>query len=207
MSEPVRIAVMASGRGSNFRAVHEHLRSLSPPPAEIVVCISNNAAPGAFEYAREHGIATVRLSPRMFDQDSAYAEALRDELHRHRVELIVLAGYMRKIPVEIVEEYTDRVLNIHPALLPDFGGEGMYGMRVHEAVIAAGRHESGATVHLVDAEYDTGRTIAQERITIPDGTSPEELAARVLDVEHRLLPRVVEEYSQRLADARATDAA
>lgn len=198
MSDPIRIAVMASGRGSNFRAIHEALARIEEPPARIVLCISNNPSPGAFDYARDNGIPTIRLSPRMFETEAEYARELLATLERHDVELIVLAGYMRRIPAEVVERYRGRILNIHPALLPEFGGEGMYGMNVHAAVIAAGRRESGATVHLVDGEYDTGAIVAQERVEIPEGETPEGLATRVLEVEHRLFPRVVIEWSRRL---------
>jgi phosphoribosylglycinamide formyltransferase-1 len=206
MIDPVRIAVFASGRGSNFRAIHQSLASLDTPPARIVLCVSNNASPGAFDYARDHGIATVRLSPRMFESDHAYASALLERLESDGIEMIVLAGYMRKIPLPVVERYEGRILNIHPALLPDFGGEGMYGMHVHEAVIASGARESGATVHLVDADYDSGAIVDQERITINDGETAESLAARVLEVEHRLYPRVVVSMAERLASARASTA-
>jgi phosphoribosylglycinamide formyltransferase-1 len=198
VSDPIRIAVMASGRGSNFRAIHEALARMQEPPARIVLCISNNPSPGAFDYAREHGIPTIRLSPRMFETEAEYARELIATLERHDVELIVLAGYMRRIPAEVVERHRGRILNIHPALLPEFGGEGMYGMNGHAAVIAAGRRESGATVHLVDGEYDTGAIVAQERVEIPEGETPEGLATRVLEVEHRLFPRVVIEWSRRL---------
>lgn len=202
MSEPVRIAVFASGRGSNFRAIQERLRALEDPPARIVVCISNNPAPGAFDFAREQGIETLRLSPRMFEREEEYASALESALAAHGVELIVLAGYMRKIPPAVVERYSGRILNIHPALLPEFGGEGMYGMHVHEAVIAAGRPESGATVHLVDGEYDTGRIVAQEYVAVDPDETPESLAAKVLDVEHRLFPLVVIEWAEKLREER-----
>jgi phosphoribosylglycinamide formyltransferase-1 len=195
---------MASGRGSNFRAIHERLKHLDDAPARIVLCISNNPSPGAFDYARANGIEAVRLSPRMFDDDGRYADALLAALQERGVEMIVLAGYMRKVPPEIVARYRGRILNIHPALLPEFGGSGMYGMRVHEAVIAAGRPHSGATVHLVDGDYDTGAIIAQERIDVQPGETPESLAARVLEVEHRLYPRVVIEWAERIRRERAS---
>jgi phosphoribosylglycinamide formyltransferase 1 len=200
---PIRIAVMASGRGSNFRAIHEYLSGLDDPPARIVLCISNNPSPGAFDYAREHGIDTLRLSPRMFEDEATYVGAMEEELARHGIELIVLAGYMRKIPDAIVRRYQGRILNIHPALLPEFGGEGMYGMHVHEAVIREGREVSGATVHLVDADYDTGEIIEQERVELRPHETPESLAARVLEVEHRLYPRVVAAWADRLRRARS----
>jgi phosphoribosylglycinamide formyltransferase-1 len=202
MTAPVRIAVFASGRGSNFIAIHQALLALEDAPAEIVLCVSNNPRPGAFDYAEEHGIAAVRLSPRMFEVEAEYEEALMSLLKEHRIEMIVLAGYMRKIPTGVVETYRNRILNIHPALLPEFGGTGMYGMNVHQAVINAGRDESGATVHLIDSEYDTGPVIAQERVPVLKGDTPEMVAERVLQAEHRLYPRVVIEWAEKLAAER-----
>lgn len=207
MTDPVRIAVFASGRGSNFRAIHEFLAAMSEPPARVVLCVSNNPAPGAFEYARQEGIATLRSSPKMFPSAGEYETALLDALAGHGIELIVLAGYMRKLPEKVVELYHGRILNIHPALLPKFGGQGMYGAHVHEAVIAAGERESGATVHLVDAEYDTGAIVAQERVEVLPGDTPETLGARVLEAEHRLYPRTVIEWARKIQGARKNEAA
>jgi phosphoribosylglycinamide formyltransferase-1 len=198
MRGPVRIAVFASGRGSNFRAIHQQLAATPDPPATIVLCISNNPKPGAFEYAAGEGIATVRLSPKMFAEEKEYEHALLDLLGSYRIDLIVLAGYMRKIPAGVVQAYHGRILNIHPALLPEFGGEGMYGERVHQAVVAARCSESGATVHLVDSDYDTGPIVAQERVPVLENDTPESLAERVIAAEHRLYPRVVIEWSRRL---------
>lgn len=192
MNQPVHIAVFASGRGSNFRALHQALLA-ADSAATIVLCISNNPNPGAFDFAREQGIATVRLSPKMFAEEKEYETALMELLTRYGIRLIVLAGYMRRLPAEVVKRWNGNILNVHPALLPDFGGQGMYGMNVHQAVIAAGRTESGATVHLVDEEYDTGAIIAQDRVPVLPNDTPETLAARVLEAEHRLLPRVVME--------------
>jgi len=112
-------------------------------------------------------------------------------LEQHRVDLVVLAGYLRLVPAEVIERYRDRIVNVHPALLPTFGGAGMYGHRVHEAVLASGALESGATVHLVDEVYDRGPVLAQARVPVLPGDTPDRLAARVLAVEHRLLPAVV----------------
>lgn len=192
MSQPVHIAVFASGRGSNFRALHQALVA-ADSIAKIVLCISNNPNPGAFDFAREQGIAAIRLSPKMFAEEKEYETALVELLTNYGIRLIVLAGYMRRLPAGVVEQWNGKILNVHPALLPDFGGQGMYGMNVHQAVIAAGRNESGATVHLVDEEYDTGAIIAQERVPVLPNDTPETLAARVLEAEHRLLPRVVME--------------
>jgi phosphoribosylglycinamide formyltransferase-1 len=201
MTEPLSIAVFASGRGSNFRAIHKRLATIDDPPARIALCISNNPDPGAFDYARGAGIATLRLSPKMFETIEEYDRALRGTLHEHRIGLIVLAGYMRKLPEGVVAEYKGRILNVHPALLPKFGGQGMYGERVHQAVLDAGETESGATVHLVDEEYDTGAIIAQERVPVEPGDTVATLAARVLEAEHRLLADTVVECARKLRAA------
>lgn len=198
MRDPVRIAAFASGRGSNVRAIHAALTSMEAPPGMIVLCVSNNPNPGVFDYARENGIETVRLSPKMFSDPLDYQRALMDLLSERGIELVVLAGYMRKLPPEAVRVYHNRILNIHPALLPDFGGDGMYGSHVHEAVLAADVAESGASVHLVDEEYDTGAVVAQERVPVHPDDTPEILAARVLEAEHRLFPRVVVEWAERI---------
>jgi phosphoribosylglycinamide formyltransferase-1 len=198
MTRPIRIAIFASGRGSNFQAIHRALIAMPDPPAAIVLCVSNNPHPGAFDYASSAGIATVRSSPKMFSDDREYGMALRELLDAYRIDMIVLAGYMRKIPHDIVEAYAGRILNIHPALLPNFGGEGMYGQNVHRAVVASGCSESGATVHLVDADYDSGPVIAQETVPVLPGDTPESLAERVVAAEHRLYPRVVIDWAEKL---------
>jgi phosphoribosylglycinamide formyltransferase/phosphoribosylglycinamide formyltransferase-1 len=118
--------------------------------------------------------------------------ALLDLLRKFRVDLVVLAGYLKRIPPQVVREYSGRIINIHPALLPAFGGEGMYGARVHEAVIASGARESGVTVHLVDNEYDRGPIVAQWRVPVEKSDNAESLAAKVLAVEHVVFPRVIE---------------
>lgn len=189
--EPIRVAVFASGRGSTFQAIHRVLAATENAPARIVLCVSNNPRPGAFEYAESVGIRTLRCSPKMFETDEAYTHELMRILSEHGVELVVLAGYMRQLPAVVVGTYRGRMLNIHPALLPKYGGKGMYGAHVHEAVLAAGETESGPTVHFVDEEYDTGPVVAQERVPVLPEDTPESLAARVLEVEHHLYPRVV----------------
>jgi phosphoribosylglycinamide formyltransferase 1 len=123
--------------------------------------------------------------------DPADADDWLHRLARHGVELVVLAGYLKLVPPAVIARYRDRILNVHPALLPAFGGRGMYGRRVHEAVLASGARESGATVHLVDEEYDRGRILAQGRVPVLPGDTPDTLAERVLAVEHRLLPAAV----------------
>ncbi len=177
-----RFAVLASGRGSNlealFRALADHAS------AEIVLVASDRAGAKALERAADRGVATAVVDP-------ADARAMIERLEAHAVDWIVLAGYLKRIPTAVVERWRGRILNIHPALLPRFGGQGMYGMNVHRAVIEAGDRESGATVHIVDEEYDRGPVVAQRRVAVEPDDTPETLAARVLEVEHRLLPAVV----------------
>jgi len=186
---PMRVGVCVSGGGSNLEAL---IRALGPgAPAQVVLVLSNTPQAGGLERARRHGIATGVLADH---RDGA--EWLR-HLEEARVDLVVLAGFLKLVPPVVIEKYRGRIINIHPALLPEFGGEGMYGLRVHEAVLAAGRRESGATVHLVDEAYDRGTILAQARVPVLPDDTPERLGARVLDIEHQLLPAVV------LAAARA----
>jgi phosphoribosylglycinamide formyltransferase-1 len=185
----MRVAVAASGRGSNLEAL---LRALGPEaPARVVLVLSDRAAPGAFALARARGVPTVHLAA-----PADPAEWL-GALEREAVDLVVLAGYLKLVPAGVIERYRGRILNIHPALLPAFGGRGMYGHRVHQAVLASGARESGASVHLVDEVYDRGEVLARARVPVLPGDDADRLAARVLDAEHRLLPAVV------LAAARA----
>jgi formyltetrahydrofolate-dependent phosphoribosylglycinamide formyltransferase len=179
----MRVAVAASGGGSNLEAL---VRSLGPgAPARVVLVLSDRAAAGALDRARGHGIPTAVLA------DSASGSQWLDLLQRSDVDLLVLAGYLKLVPAEVVERYRGRIINIHPALLPTFGGQGMYGRRVHAAVLASGARESGASVHLVDEVYDRGTVLGRTRVPVLPGDDPDTLAARVLEAEHRLLPAVV----------------
>jgi formyltetrahydrofolate-dependent phosphoribosylglycinamide formyltransferase len=179
----MRVAAAVSGRGSNLEAL---LRALGPAaPARVALVLSNRADAGALGIAAAHGVPTQVLG----DPDDP-AEWLAG-LERHRIDLIVLAGYLKLVPAAVIARYRDRIVNVHPALLPAHGGRGMYGHRVHQAVLESGDRESGATVHLVDEAYDRGAILAQGRVPVLPGDSAERLAARVLEVEHRLLPAVV----------------
>jgi phosphoribosylglycinamide formyltransferase 1 len=179
----MRVAVAVSGRGSNLEAL---LRALgAEAPAHVVLVLSNRADAPALDRARDHGVAAEVLS------DPSNGTEWLDRLAQHRVDLLVLAGYLKLVPAAVIARYRDRILNVHPALLPAFGGRGMYGHHVHEAVLASGARESGATVHLVDEVYDRGRILAQARVPVLPGDSAETLGARVLGVEHRLLPAAV----------------
>ncbi len=179
------LALFVSGGGSNFRAIHD--ASLAGRIAGRVTLVVTDKAecPGA-RYAREQGI-DVFTYPAHDRQPSDLLQALEDRECR----LVLLAGYLKMVPPEVVRAYERRMLNIHPALLPDFGGQGYYGRRVHEAVLQSGQTRSGVTVHFVDEQFDHGPIVAQATVPVLPGDTPESLAARVLEQEHLLYPRVV----------------
>lgn len=183
MAEPYRVAVLASGGGSNLQAILDACSRRSP--AEVVLVLSNNPDAGALTRAQNAGVpAEVIGSP-------ADGPALTKALQDARADLVVLAGYLKLVPPDTVTAFAGRMINVHPALLPDFGGPGMYGARVHRAVLDSGASVSGASVHLVTTEFDRGEVIAQRTVAVLPGDSPDKLAARVLAVEHQLLPEVV----------------
>ena len=184
---PTRLAVLASGRGSNLQAIIDHFDNIARERvANVVLVASNRADSPALIRA-----ATASIDIANFDADDDGSELLA-LLRKSRVDIVVLAGYLKRIPPSVIHEYASRIINIHPALLPAFGGEGMYGARVHEAVITSGARESGVTVHLVDDDYDRGPIVAQWRVPVEKSDTPESLAARVLAVEHVVYPRVIE---------------
>lgn len=187
----LRVAVFASGGGSNFQALTECAHRYS-----IVLLISNRPQAGALKRAQNLGVQSRVLSPRAFESEALYTRALLDLLQKESIELIALAGYLSKIPSGIIQAFQGKILNIHPALLPRFGGRGFYGRRVHEAVLKAGESFSGATVHFVDEEYDTGPILLQERIRVLSKDTPDSLAARILSVEHQLFPRAIDLIAQ-----------
>jgi folate-dependent phosphoribosylglycinamide formyltransferase PurN len=177
-----RVAVAASGRGSNFSALCDALAGSDT--ARVVLLITDRDAP-VMSAATDRGVASHRLV------DSASADEWRRALVEVSCDLLVLAGYLRLVPAGVVEAMRGRIINVHPALLPGYGGKGMHGDRVHAAVLAAGDRESGATVHLVDEVYDRGEILAQGRVAVPPGATSAELARAVLAVEHRILPAAV----------------
>lgn len=158
--------------------------------AEAAVVISNNSGSGALEKANNEGIPHYHISGKTHGLEEA--ESICKVLKEHKVDLVILAGYMKKIGDEILAEFKGRILNIHPALLPKFGGPGMYGMNVHTAVIEAGEKESGPTVHLIDEHYDRGRILAQEKVRVEINDTPETLAARVLKAEHKIYAETIQ---------------
>ena len=178
-----RIAVLASGGGSNLQAILRHFDALgATAPGTVALVASDRAAAGALEKARTRGIAALHLPA------SGPAMALEQALDAHDIGLVVLAGYLRLVPAGVVRRWRGRLVNIHPALLPSFGGHGMYGHHVHDAVIASGVRVSGATVHFVDEVFDRGPIIAQWPVPVPLGDTAAALAERVLAVEHRIYP-------------------
>jgi phosphoribosylglycinamide formyltransferase-1 len=191
----LRCAVFASGGGSNFGALLDR-QEAGDLHVDFVLFVGNNSAAPAFERARSHGIPSVHLAPSVFASEEAYAEKCTALLREHRVELVILAGYMKKIPLQIVKKYRYRIVNIHPALLPSFGGRGLYGGRVHEAVIAYGARVTGVTVHFVDEEYDHGPVILQRAVEVLDTDDPHTLAERVLRVEHASYWQAIEALAQ-----------
>jgi formyltetrahydrofolate-dependent phosphoribosylglycinamide formyltransferase len=183
---PVPVAVLVSGGGTNLQALLDALRDSAV--ARVARVVASAAGAGALERARRAGVPTVVLTD---PEDPAELVTATGD-----ARLVVLAGYVKRIPPAAVARLRWRVINIHPALLPAFGGPGMYGRRVHEAVLASGATLSGATVHYVDEEYDRGPIIAQWPVPVRPQDTPETLAARVLEVEHRLLPQVVLELAR-----------
>ncbi len=180
-SPPIAVTVLVSGGGSNLQALLDALRG--SPLARIARVVSSRAGAGALERAQRAGVPTAVLAD---PDDAREIVAAAGE-----ARLIVLAGYVKRVPAAAVARFRWRLINIHPALLPAFGGPGMYGRRVHQAVLASGATLSGATVHYVDEEFDRGPIIAQWPVPVRPDDTPDTLAARVLDVEHQLLPQVV----------------
>ena len=191
---PVNIAVLASGSGSNLQALLDGLGSGAA--GRVTLVISNKPDARALDRARSVGIAAQTVSP-----DGQDAGAITALLRSHAISLVVLAGWLKQLPAEVIGAVQGRVINVHPALLPAFGGPGMYGHRVHEAVLQSGARLTGATVHLVDDQYDHGAILAQWPVPVLAGDTPDTLAARVLKTEHRLLPAVVRAVCRDLAGA------
>ncbi len=182
MSLNIAVMVSGEGRGSNMWALVEGCRS-GEIDAVVTLVIGTRKNSPALVRAQEAGIRTVVVSPAGIDDD-VYAQKLLRQLANAQIDLICLAGYMRLLPSAVLEQYHNRITNIHPALLPDFGGKGMYGERVHKAVLASGKKQSGCTVHLVDAEYDSGPILLQLIVPVLPGDDWHSLAARVLEQEH-----------------------
>lgn len=196
LNQCLNIAVFASGKGSNFRAILDAIKAGKIQNAQIVLVISNNSDAGALVTACENNIPTLHISRKQFNSDEDFNDALLARLSAYNVNFIVLAGYMKKIDARIVRVFKNRMINIHPALLPKYGGNGMYGMNVHEAVIVNKERFSGATVHIVDEEYDHGQIILQKTVQVEENDTPETLATRVLQIEHEIYPEAIRLFSE-----------
>ena len=191
----MRIAVFVSGGGTNLQSIIDAAEG-GKLSAEVSLVLSSRPDAYALKRAENHNIPAVYLSSKEFQSRDDFLRAMFDVLDEHKIDFIALAGYMKKVPPEIVKKYKNRITNIHPALLPAFGGKGMYGMRVHQAVIEYGCKVTGVTIHIVDEEYDHGPIVAQKCVPVSDHDTPETLAERVLAIEHLLYPQVLEWFAQ-----------
>lgn len=191
------IVVFASGGGSNFQSVINAISS-GKLEAKISGLITNKTGIKSIERARKNNIASEVISEKEFSEYADYEKVLLEQLQSFSADLLVLAGYLRKIPDLIIESYEGRILNIHPSLLPKYGGKGFYGLNVHRAVIENGDKESGCTVHLVTKIYDDGPVLGQTKVPVFENDTPELLAARVLEEEHILYPKIISEYLKKL---------
>ncbi|KAK4803707.1 hypothetical protein SAY86_003524 [Trapa natans] len=180
-----KLAVFVSGGGSNFRSIHEACIN-GFVHGEIAVLVTNKGDCGGAVYARENGIQVLQFPSKKGEPDGLSTSDLVTALRNAEIDFVILAGYLKLIPLQLIQAYPRSILNIHPSLLPAFGGKGYYGMKVHKAVIASGARYSGPTIHFVDEHYDTGRILAQSIVPVLATDTAEELAARVLKEEHKL---------------------
>lgn len=190
-----KIAVFASGTGSNFKAIVNSIEN-GILCSEIAVLITNNPDAGALGYAKEKGISTAVINKKLFPEENGVTTEILSALSKHGADFIILAGYMKMIGSEIVRAYRNRILNIHPALLPSFGGEGMYGIHVHEAAIKYGVRFSGVTVHIVDDAYDMGPIVLQKIVPVDQEYTPQELQKRILTEEHKIYTEAIRLFEE-----------
>jgi phosphoribosylglycinamide formyltransferase-1 len=186
-ARPVKIAVFASGTGTNAAKLIDYFKT--SPVARVALVVCNKPGAGVLTLAEKAGVPTLLIEKEKFFRGDAYLPQLKEA----GIEFLVLAGFLWKVPQALIDAFPRRIVNIHPALLPKFGGKGMYGQYVHEAVLQAGERETGITVHFVDEHYDSGDIIFQTACPVLDGDSPETIAARIHQLEHAHYPRVVEE--------------
>ena len=188
----LRVAVLVSGGGTNLQAIIDAVKDGTITNTELVAVISNNANAYALTRAKENGIEALCISPKDYADRADFHKALLEKINELKVDLIVLAGYLVKIPEEMVHQYSHRIINIHPSLIPSFCGVGYYGLHVHEAVLEKGVKVTGATVHYVDEGMDTGEIIAQKPVMVEEGDKPEILQKRVMEqAEWKLLPAAI----------------
>ena len=187
------LVVFASGSGSNFQSIIDAI-SEGILDAEIVGFISNNKSAYSAKRALEHNIPVLIISPSDFDDEKNYSTAILNQLKNWNAEVLILAGYLKKIPSEIITAFKDNILNIHPSLLPKYGGKGFYGINVHKAVIENEEIESGCTVHIVTEEYDQGSILGQSKVKVLPTYTPSDLAEKVLEKEHELFPLTIQQH-------------
>lgn len=189
----LKLAVLVSGGGTNLQAIIDAISAGKITNACISVVISNNANAYALERARTHGIEALCISPKDFESREAFNQAFLDKLNSYNVDLVVLAGFLVVLPEMMIKEYTNRIVNIHPSLIPSFCGKGFYGLKVHEGVLARGVKVTGATVHFVDEGTDTGPIILQKAVEVEQGDTPEVLQRRVMEqAEWVILPKAID---------------
>ncbi|MDR1721308.1 MAG: phosphoribosylglycinamide formyltransferase [Endomicrobium sp.] len=187
-----RLGVLASGGGTNLQSIIDSTsKGILKGLGEVVLVISNNPNAYALKRAANENIKSVCVERKNFKDEKSFNDIILKELQSVRVDIVCLAGYIRLIGREIIESYRNKILNIHPALLPKFGGRGMYGHYVHEAVVKSKETVSGATVHFVDENYDTGKIIIQQKVKICGNDTPQDIAEKVLIVEHEIYPKAI----------------
>jgi len=191
----VKIGVLISGSGTNLQALIDNIEK-GLINGEISIVISDKKDAFGIQRAKKHGINAVEIDKKNFADKNIFMKAIMDELEKHHVELVVLAGFLSILSEDFIEKFRNRIINIHPSLIPAFCGKGYYGQRVHKAALDYGVKVSGATVHFVDEGADTGPIILQEAVKVEDDDTPESLAARILKVEHKLLPQAVKLYCE-----------
>ena len=191
------LVVFASGSGTNFQSLIDAIEK-GELSAKINGLITDKPNIGCIQRATDHDIPYKVIVPSSFEHESDFAEALLEQLKTWNTDLIILAGYLKKIPSKVIEKYENRILNIHPSLLPKYGGKGFYGLNVHKAVIEDQEPVSGCTVHLVNEEFDKGPILAQTKVPVHPDDTPESLGARILKQEHKLFPATIEDYINKL---------
>ena len=189
----LKIAVLVSGGGTNLQAIIDAIADKTITNAEISVVISNNKDAYALERAGKHGIEAVCISPKQFETRDAFNQAFLEKLNSYQVDLVVLAGFLVVLPEMMIRAYENRIINIHPSLIPSFCGTGFYGLKVHEGVLARGVKITGATVHFVDAGTDTGPIIVQKAVEVKQDDTPEILQRRVMEeAEWKIMPKAID---------------
>lgn len=195
----LRVGVMVSGGGTNLQAILDAIDSGKITNAKVEVVISNNPGAYALERARNHGIEAVCISPKSFENRAAFNEAFLKKTDEYNLDLIVLAGFLVTIPEEMIRKYRNKIINIHPSLIPSFCGVGYYGLKVHEAALARGVKVTGATVHYVDEGVDSGPILLQKAVEVQPGDTPQVLQRRVMEqAEWIILPEVVNKIANGL---------